>query len=620
MQKTFKFISSRWLAILHDLLMINVGWIAAFILRFDTFNLDVIINACRMLPIVVITHSISCWWMGLYRGVWRFASIPDLSRIIKAIFLGSLFTLLILFFINRLDTLPRSVIIIYNLLLLVSLGGSRFLVRKFKDSQSALGKHILIIGANQYGESLARELLRDAHTKETPEIPVVFIDNDLTKQGQEIHGLRVAGGYKDLALLIEKYKIDLIAITMPLLSAKEKKEVITIAEQAKLPVRILPSAAEIISGKISINALREISIEDLLGREEVNINWQGIKKEIYNKIILVTGAGGSIGSELCRQLIKLDPNVLIILDNSEYNLFSITEELTDLQNKLQMKFILKRHLIDVCDESAVLHIMEQYKPDVVFHAAAFKHVPMLEDQIRAAVKNNILGTMIMSRSAIKLQVKKFVLVSTDKAVNPINIMGISKRIAEMICQQSDKIANTRFIAVRFGNVLGSVGSVVPTFKKQLESGGPITVTHPSMARFFMTIVEACQLILQSLSLGRGGETFVLDMGEPIKIKDLAEKMIRLSGKILDVDIKIAYTGLRPGERLQETLFYQNEKLANTKHQQIQIALPYNLNWQELSEIFQQLETACINYDEKKLHNLLQAIINSEIKYEEYINV
>lgn len=620
MKKTFKFISSRWLAILHDLLMINIAWLAAFALRFDAFNLDVIMLACQMLPIVVITQSISCWWMGLYRGVWRFASIPDLSRIIKSIFLGSLSALLILFFINRLDTLPRSIIIIYSLLLLVSLGGSRFLVRKFKDSQSTLGKHILIIGANQYGESLARELLRNAHTKEIPEIPVVFIDDDLKKQGQEIHGLRVAGGYKDLSSVINKYKIDLVAITMPLLSAKEKKEVITIAEQAKLPVRILPSAAEIISGKISINALREISIEDLLGREEVNINWQGIKKEIYNKIILVTGAGGSIGSELCRQLIKLDPEVLILIDNSEYNLFSITEEIIKIQSKPQVKFIFKRHLIDVCDEAAVLHIMQQYKPHVVFHAAAFKHVPMLEDQIREAVKNNILGTMIMARTAIKFQVEKFVLVSTDKAVNPINVMGISKRIAEMICQQSDKVANTRFIAVRFGNVLGSVGSVVPTFKKQLEAGGPITVTHPSMARFFMTIVEACQLILQSLSLGLGGETFVLDMGEPIKIKDLAEKMIKLSGKIPDVDIKIEYTGLRPGERLQETLFYTNEKLANTKHKQIQLALPYKLNWQQLSDLCNQLELACANYDEKQLHNLLQSIINSEIKYEECINV
>ena len=620
MKKTFKFISSRWLAILHDLLMINIAWLVAFALRFDAFNLDVIMLACQMLPIVVITQSISCWWMGLYRGVWRFASIPDLSRIIKSIFLGSLSALLILFFINRLDTLPRSIIIIYSLLLLVSLGGSRFLVRKFKDSQSTLGKHILIIGANQYGESLARELLRNAHTKEIPEIPVVFIDDDLKKQGQEIHGLRVAGGYKDLSSVINKYKIDLVAITMPLLSAKEKKEVITIAEQAKLPVRILPSAAEIISGKISINALREISIEDLLGREEVNINWQGIKKEIYNKIILVTGAGGSIGSELCRQLIKLDPEVLILIDNSEYNLFSITEEIIKIQSKPQVKFIFKRHLIDVCDEAAVLHIMQQYKPHVVFHAAAFKHVPMLEDQIREAVKNNILGTMIMARTAIKFQVEKFVLVSTDKAVNPINVMGISKRIAEMICQQSDKVANTRFIAVRFGNVLGSVGSVVPTFKKQLEAGGPITVTHPSMARFFMTIVEACQLILQSLSLGLGGETFVLDMGEPIKIKDLAEKMIKLSGKIPDVDIKIEYTGLRPGERLQETLFYTNEKLANTKHKQIQLALPYKLNWQQLSDLCNQLELACANYDEKQLHNLLQSIINSEIKYEECINV
>ncbi len=620
MKKTFKFISSRLLAILHDLFMINVAWISAFILRFDSVNLEILTNACHMLPIIVITQSISCWWFGLYRGVWRFASIPDLSRIIKAIFIGSLSALLILFFVHRLDTLPRSIITIYSLLLLVFLGGSRFLVRRFKDFQLNVGKHILIIGANQYGESLARELLRNAHTQEIPEIPLAFIDDDLKKQGQEIHGLRVVGRYKDLGSVIEKYKIDLLAITMPLLSAKEKKEVITIAEQTKLPVRILPSVAEIISGKISISALREISIEDLLGREEVSINWQDISREICNRRVLITGAGGSIGSELCRQLIKLDPAMLIVVDHSEYNLFAISEEITKLQKTNKIKFPFKRHLIDICDESAVLHVMQMHKPQVVFHAAAFKHVPMLEDQIREAVKNNILGTMIVARSAIQVQTEKFILVSTDKAVNPINIMGITKRIAEMICQKSDHIANTRFIAVRFGNVLGSVGSVVPTFKKQIEAGDPITVTHPSMARFFMTIVEACQLILQSLTLGTGGETFVLDMGEPIKIKDLAEKMIRLSGKIPDVDIKIEYTGLRPGERLQETLFYKDEKLANTKHNQIQLALPYKLNCQQLSVMFNQLESACAIYDEEKLHNLLQEIINSEIKYEEHINV
>lgn len=616
MKKAFKFISSRWLAILHDLLMVNISWLGAFVLRFDTVDPNILAQAFGMLPVIVITQSISCWWMGLYRGVWRFASIPDLSRIIQAIFIGSLSALLILFFINRLDTLPRSIIIIYNLLLLVSLGGSRFLVRKLKDFQASIGKKILIIGANQYGESLARDLLRNAHTKEITEIPVAFIDPDLKKQGREIHGLRVAGGYKDLPSVIKKYKIDLIAITMPFLAPKEKKELINIAEQAKLPVRILPSATEIISGKIGINTLREISIEDLLGREEVNINWQDIKKEIFNKRVLITGAGGSIGSELSRQLSKLDPEMLILVDNSEYNLFTITEEMHQIQSSLKLKFSFKRCLIDVCDEYAVLHIMEKYKPQVVFHAAAFKHVPMLEDQIREAVKNNIIGTMTMSLAASKVSADKFVLVSTDKAVNPINIMGITKRIAEMICQQSNKIANTKFIAVRFGNVLGSVGSVVPTFKKQLETGGPITVTHPEMARFFMTIVEACQLILQSVCLGSGGETFVLDMGEPIKIKDLAEKMIRLSGKIPEVDIKIEYTGLRPGERLQETLFYQNEQLANTKHQQIQLALPYKLDWEKLSFMLNQVKLACEHYDEKQLDELLQSIIKSEVKYEE----
>lgn len=623
MKKIFKLLSLRWLTILHDLFMINFCWVAAFLLRFDDVNLTFFNKAYQMLLIVVTVQTMSCFYMGLYRGIWRYASLADLTRIIKSVGFGTVISLLILFLVHRLDDLPRSIIIIYSLLLFLSLSGSRFIVRKIQDYRVYIGKRMLIIGANQYGESLVRELLRESKNKyinNVLEVPIVFIDDDSNKYGQEIHGLRVVGRYQDLLAVIVKYKIDVIAITMPLLSAEQKKQIIHMAEKTKLPVKILPSTNEILSGKITKNALRKISIEDLLGREEVNINWQLIRKEIVNKQILITGAGGSIGSELCRQLITLSPKTLILIDNCEYNLFNIEEELKNLlKNKILESIEIKRYLIDIYDEVAISHVMQTYKPQIIFHTAAFKHVPMLENQIRQAVKNNIVGTMIMARNAIDFSVDNFVLVSTDKAVNPINVMGSTKRITEMVCQYYNQISKTKFIAVRFGNVLGSVGSVVPIFNKQLEKGGPITVTHPEMSRFFMTISEACQLILQALSLGQGGETFVLDMGKPIKIKDLAEKMIRLSGKIPNDDIKIEYTGLRAGEKLHEKLFYSDEKLQQTLYQQIRLALPYQLNNEKLSVILNNIEIACANYDEEQLSILLKEILNSEIKYIEHIN-
>ncbi len=623
MKKIVKLLSLRWLTILHDLFMINFCWVAAFLLRFDDINLKLFNKAYQMLLIVVIVQTISCFYMGLYRGIWRYASLADLTRIIKSVGFGTVISLLILFLVHRLDDLPRSIIIIYSLLLFLSLSGSRFIVRKIQDYRVYVGKRMLIIGANRYGESLVRELLRESKNKyinNVSEIPIAFVDDDPNKYGQEIHGLRVVGRYQDLLGVIIKYKIDVIAITMPLLSAEQKKQIINMAEKTKLPVKILPSTNEILSGKITKNALRKISIEDLLGREEANINWQLIRKEIVNKQILITGAGGSIGSELCRQLITLSPKTLILIDNCEYNLFNIEEELKNLlKNKILESIEIKRYLIDIYDEVAISHVMQTCKPQIIFHTAAFKHVPILENQIRQAVKNNIVGTMIMARNAIKFSVDNFVLVSTDKAVNPINVMGTTKRITEMVCQYYNQISKTKFIAVRFGNVLGSVGSVVPIFNKQLEEGGPITVTHPEMSRFFMTISEACQLILQALFLGKGGETFVLDMGEPIKIKDLAEKMIRLSGKIPNDDIKIEYTGLRAGEKLHEKLFYSDEKLQQTSHQQIQLALPYQLNNETLSGILNNIEIACVNYNEDQLSILLKEILNSEIKYIEYVN-
>jgi len=528
--------------------------------------------------------------------------MPDLVRIVKAVVAGALLSVLILFLYTRMQDIPRSIFPLYIILLVVLLGGSRFIYRWLKDyGQFRKGERVLIVGAGQAGEGIARDLLRNVEKKYHP---VAFVDDNLVKGGKEIHGIRVIGKCKDIPTIVQRLGIDLIIIAMPSVNSATMRAIVELCEEAAVPFRTLPGINDLASGSVKIESLREVSLEDLLGRDPVSLDWQTINQSIENHSILVSGGGGSIGSELCRQIARLAPRKLVVIERNEFNLYSLRLELNQLFPDID--FI--GHLADIADRVAIKRILQSHSFDMVFHAAAYKHVPMLENQLRVAAYNNIIGTLVMVEESVAASVKKFVLISTDKAVNPTNVMGASKRAAEILCQNYNAHANTQFITVRFGNVLGSAGSVVPLFRKQIEQGGPVTVTHPEITRFFMTIPEATQLILQATTLGKGGEIFVLDMGEPIKIRYLAEQMIILSGLIPDKDIEIKYTGLRPGEKLFEELFHENEHLINTSHQKIMRARARHLDWKRLIEVLAEMKSACDNYDEDKLRELLLELV------------
>lgn len=597
----------RAAAFFHDFLGIPIAWLGAYWLRFNMGEIppDMLSHALGMLPWVMLCQTLAFWAFGLYRGVWRFASIPDLIRIIKALMMGSLMAILAIFLVERLQFLPRSVVPLYSLLLLFILGGSRFVYRWSKDKSypAEIGERALIVGAGAAGESLVRELLREQKTHRT--VPIAFVDDRPQKQGREVHGVRVVGKCDDILDVVKRYAIDRILIAVPSATASEMRRISRLCESTGKPVRTLPGTQDLVSGLVSVKNLRDVSLEDLLGRDPIALDWKAITNSLAEKVVLVSGGGGSIGSELCRQILRLVPSTLIIIDNSEYNLFCIEQELNekfpDLKSNVQY------YLLDIGDQAALGKLIQKAKPQIIFHAAAYKHVPLLEPQVRAASKNNILGTYYLAQLAVINRVEKFVLVSTDKAVNPTNIMGATKRIAELVCQYFNDAHRTQFVTVRFGNVLGSRGSVVETFQRQLEKGGPLTVTHPEVVRYFMTVQEASQLILQAMVLGEGGEVFVLDMGEPVKIRYMAEQMIRLSGKKFE-DILIEYIGLRPGEKLFEELFHQREKLALTSHVKILKALHRDIERATFESELEKLQEGINSCEEVMITEVVQRMV------------
>jgi len=564
----FERLRSRTVVFLHDLVMIPTAWLLAYWLRFNLGYVPpaFIDDALYSLPLVVAVVGTVYWRFGLYRGVWRFASLTDLIRIAKAVLVGTTILLLLLFVFDRMSFMPRSVPVLFVMFQLMLLAGPRLLYRWLKDHHLHLGtgERVLVVGAGRAGEMLTRDMLRDPHRAY---IPVAFVDDKLRRLGGDVHGIPIRGTVDDVPRLVEDLAIDLIMLAMPSASTKEMQRLVGLCEACDRPFRTVPQLRNLMSGQVTVNQVRPVSIEDLLGRDPVTLDWEGIRAGLANRVILVTGAGGSIGSELCRQLKGCGPARLILVDNSEYNLYRMEMELLDSDAPP----VFSRHLIDVTDPTDIENLFRRERPQIVFHAAAYKHVPLLQDQLRAAVRNNVVGTEIVAGAANAWGCERFLLISTDKAVNPTNVMGASKRVAEILCQNLDPNSDCRFISVRFGNVLGSAGSVVPRFQRQIEQGGPVTVTHPEIERFFMTIPEACQLIMQAAVIGDGGETFVLDMGEPVKISYLAEQMIRLSGREPSRDIKIEHTGLRPGEKLYEELFYDSEELSGTGHPKIQVA-------------------------------------------------
>ena len=562
-------ITRRYLIVLHDLGMAMLAWFSSWWIRYNLALPFPDIEVCLYsLPVILFIQAIIFWQFNLYRGIWRFASLPDLWNIFRASILGAIIIMFVLFVSFRLEGVPRSISLLYPTLLMVFLGAPRLGYRLWKDHSlnlraSISAKRIFIIGAGRAGEMLAREMLRDGNF-----IPIGFIDDEPALVRSEIHGVRVLGPVSKIDLYVEKYGPDIIVIAIPSASNEEMQRIVSLAEDTNLPVRTLPKINEMITNKASVKELREVSIEDLLGREKVELDWTLIQKGISNKVVMVTGGGGSIGSELCRQISDLNPTELIIFERSEFNLYKILEEISNLNDSIKIQGVLG----DVCDKIKIEKTIQEHKPQLVFHAAAYKHVQILENQSREAVKNNVIGTVYTANAAEKYRVEKFIFISTDKAVNPVNVLGATKRLGELYCQSKNKKSTTRFLIVRFGNVLGSDGSVVPLFQKQINTGGPVTVTHPEISRYFMTIRESCQLILQAVVMGAGGEIYVLDMGKPVKIIYLAEQMIKLSSLTSSGHIDIKIIGLRPGEKISEELFYENEEMSTTSHNKILLAM------------------------------------------------
>lgn len=561
-----KLINRSLQILIIDAILAAMAWLMAYWFRLNLsihhIQIQFIYSALFGLPVILLCQTASNITMRTYRGMWRFFSLYDCTRIIKSIAIGTLCSLSILFLLRHQLVLPRSVPILYTVFLFTLMSGTRAFYRytvninhRFLDTK----KRALIIGAGAAGEHIAREFIKQ---KESSYFPVGFLDDAAHLQKHDIHGIPVIGKIEDVVMICEQLNIDLIIIAIPSLSTKRMQSIVSLCHKTHTPFRTLPGLNQITDGKVSLNALKKVEIEDLLYREQIKTNTKQTQILVANKVILVTGGGGSIGSELCRQIITLNPKKLIILDHSEYNLYKIAREFHEKQYT-DFECV----LTSILDLSKLTGLFEKHQIDLIFHAAAYKHVPILEVDPVAAIQNNAIGTIQLATLASKYQIKKFVLVSTDKAVNPTNIMGTTKRIAELACQSMDHQSNTAFISVRFGNVLGSTGSVVPLFEKQLRAGGPLTVTDPNVTRYFMTIPEAVGLIIESATLGNDGEIFILDMGNPIKIIDLAKRIIELSGKNID-DVGISIVGLRPGEKLFEELSYDKEKVSITKNQKI----------------------------------------------------
>jgi len=563
--------SRTLLVFLFDLFAVVIAWVGGFLLRFNfSWPPNYTSKILLVLAVLMTGHAIACRWAGLYRGMWVFASLLDLKRVLKAVGVSSL-VLVLLFALDRTPggELPRSMLVLYPLILTIVMGGGRAVWRMWREHRMfgdllAAGKPVVVVGAGSGGAMLVRELERSPDWR-----VVALVDDNPDKWGLELFGHPIVGAIKSLSQVLQDYKAQHVILAMPSAAGEALKQAADIAVRAGAHVFTVPGIEDLMSGKVAINAMRPVDIEDLLGREAVQIDSSHVKAMIVGKTVLITGAGGSIGSELCRQLVRFAPAQLLLLDASEFALYNIEQWFRVHMPETQVVLLAG----DVKDVVRLEEIFAAWKPQLVFHAAAYKHVPLMEvANAWQAVRNNVLGTLRLAQQAQRHGAERFVLISTDKAVNPTSVMGATKRLAEMVCEALHRSGKggTQMEMVRFGNVLGSTGSVIPKFAEQIARGGPVTVTHPEIKRYFMSIPEAAQLVLQAAAMGQGGEVFVLDMGDAVKIVDLARNMIRLSGYGED-EIRIEFSGLRPGEKLYEELLADAEQTRETPHPKLRIA-------------------------------------------------
>ena len=605
-RKLIGLIHPRMAVVAHDLAMAGLAWWIAKALRYALVPGADSSFAPLEFPIVLVVQGLMFTWTGLYKGVWRFASLPDLWNILRAAVSGALVIGLTLFLYGRMEGVPRSVLLLYPVILAVLLGAPRLAYRFWKDSrldlfQARPAQRVLIVGADRAGEALSRDLQRDGHYG-----VVGFVDDSASLHGASINGRPVLGSLEQLPEIAREAAVEMLLIALPGASTAQMRRVVELCDRTGLPYRTVPRLEDVVAGRAQFNEIKEVAIEDLLGRDAVELNWTSIRENLTGRRVLVTGGGGSIGSELCRQVARLGAQSLTVVENSEYNLYRIAKELRADYPELLLEAV----LVDCGDRVAMRRICGETKPQVVFHAAAYKHVPLLQRQLRAAFRNNVLGTRTAADMADEFGAECFVLISTDKAVNPTSVMGACKRVAEIYCQNLDAQSATRFVTVRFGNVLDSAGSVVPLFRQQIRDGGPVTITHPEISRYFMTIPEACQLILQAACLGHGGEIFALDMGEPVKIRDLAEQMIRFAGKKPGSEIPIVYTGLRAGEKLFEELFHAQENYSATTHAKIFLAQHREVSWELLQVLLAKASEAADVFDEEELRRCISCLLPS----------
>ncbi|ALD89768.1 Nucleoside-diphosphate sugar epimerase/dehydratase [Cupriavidus gilardii CR3] len=602
-------VGARWLslaAFAFDVGSVAVAWLLCYVIRFngmppDDFRESGLTAIAWVVPVYAVMFRV----FGLYLGMWVFASLPDLFRIAKAIVAGAIVVTVASTMLQPSPPIPRSVLLLMPVMLFFIMGGSRAAYRATKEFYRyggliGQGKPVLLLGAGEAGASLARELRRSPQWR-----LVGLLDDDERKLGREIHGYKVLGRISDLKEVAERHKIEHVIIAMPSAPAPIHRRVARLCVRANVRALVLPALTPLTQGQPFMSRVRQIDLEDLLGREEVTIDTPHIAQLLEGRAVMVTGAGGSIGSELCRQIARFHPATLIAYEISEFASYRLAEELHEHFPRLNVISVVG----DVKDTLLLEQTMRRFAPYIVYHAAAYKHVPMMEElNTWQAVRNNTLGTYRVARAAIDHGVRRFVLISTDKAVNPTNVMGASKRLAEMVCQALQQTTSTTQLeTVRFGNVLGSAGSVIPKFQQQIARGGPVTVTHPEIIRYFMTIPEAAQLVLQASSMGEGGEIFLLDMGQPVKIADLARDLIRLYG-FDENQIRIVYTGLRPGEKLYEELLMDDETTRPTPHDKLRIARAREVPEELLSEVLPWLMQRRIPSDDEVRRDLRRWIV------------